>query len=79
MTRSVAIQHWMARLTHSKSPGGFRYPYNPKTYLIWMAGADERFGYWSWSQEHSGFVCDVRPEDTADGVGICDDLTNFGG
>jgi hypothetical protein len=78
MTREVALRHWMAKLAHSQDAEGFRYPYNPKTYVLWMAGADERFGYWYWSEEHSGFVCDVLPGNAADGVGICNDLVSWG-
>jgi len=71
-------RHWEIKLTKSKDASGHRYPYNEKSYVLWMAGADERFGYWVWSDEHSGYIADPGPEDNSDGfVGICDDLTNF--
>ena len=78
MVSDVARMHWEIRLTRSKDASGYRYPHNPKSYVIWMAGADERFGYWVWSDEHGGVICDPKPEDSSDGrVGVCDDLTNF--
>jgi len=70
--------HWQVRMTASKV-GATRYPYNPTTYTIWMAGADEQFGYWIWSDEYHGFIADENPEDPSDGVGVCDDLMNCGG
>jgi prepilin-type N-terminal cleavage/methylation domain-containing protein len=69
--------HWRKRLTVSRKDDTC-YPYNPTTYVIWMAGADEKFGYWYWSQEHSGFVVDHDPDSASDGVGICDDILNVG-
>lgn len=70
--------HWVKRLTASKVDATC-YPYNGKTYLIWMAGADARFGYWSWSEEVNGYVADPDPYGVADGnIGRCDDRTNFG-
>jgi len=78
MDGEAAPLHWMVRLTRSKDNYGYRYPHNPRSYLIWMAGADERFGYWLWSDKPRGFVADPDPENAADGrVGVCDDLTNF--
>jgi len=70
-------KHWAARLTKSRV-GDVRYPYNEKSYVLWLAGGDRRFGYWVWSDEHRGFVADTDPENAADGrVGQCDDVTNF--
>jgi len=75
-----ARRHFTVRLTRSRDGKGNRYPYNPTTYILWLAGADQRFGYWVWSDQHRGFVADTDPENTSDGrVGVCDDLLNCGG
>jgi len=78
MNSWVGKMHWSTRLTRSKDAAGYRYPYNPTSYLLWMAGADARFGYWVWSDQYHGFIVDPKPEDASDGrVGVCDDVTNF--
>jgi prepilin-type N-terminal cleavage/methylation domain-containing protein len=67
---STAIfQHWKKRITISKN-GMTCYPANPKTYIVWAAGGDERFGYWKWSEEHGGYICDPKVDDegTQDGI-----------
>jgi len=73
--------HWQCALTASKTETGrtaIRLPKNPKTYLIWMAGGDTKFGFWQWSDQHNGYIVDPDPEDPTDGVaGVCDDVTNF--
>ena len=77
---TVGRVHWAARLTRS-TVGDQRFPHNPKTYVLWMAGSDQQFGYWSWSDEHKGFVADEDPDDDGltDGcIGVCDDLLNCG-
>jgi len=75
-----ARKHFSVRLTQSKDSKGNRYPYNPRSYILWTAGADQRFGYWVWSDEHRGFIADEDPESSSDGrVGVCDDLLNCGG
>ena len=80
--RGAAQHHWERRLTRSTDSAGNHTPYNDKTYVLWLAGSDERFGYWSWSDEHGGFVADPDPEDggATDGIiGVCDDRLNTGG
>ena len=70
------FQHWLKRITISKV-GVTCYPANPKTYIVWAAGGDERFGYWKWSEEHGGYICDkvIDDEGTQDGIiGTCDDI-----
>jgi len=75
-----ARKHWTVRLTRSKDSQGNRYPHNPTSYILWLAGGDQRFGYWLWSDAHRGFIADTDPEDASDGrVGVCDDLLNCGG
>lgn len=81
MSRDVAVTHWEARLTRSKDAAGLRYPEEPKTYVIWMGGGDERFGYWVYSDQHGGYICDKFPDDqgVSDGViGDCDDILSSG-
>ena len=80
MKRDVAIMHWEERLTRSLV-NNVRFPENPKTFVVWAAGGDERFGYWAWSKEHSGYICDKYPNDQGknDGViGTCDDILSSG-
>jgi len=75
--KPYALMHWRVRLTQSKV-GDTRYPYNPTSYIIWMVGGDQRYGYWIWSDEYHGFIADQDPEDASDGrVGVCDDVTSF--
>jgi len=72
----AVFQHWLKRITISKV-GVTCYPANPKTYIVWAAGGDERFGYWKWSEEHGGYICDKVIDDggTQDGIiGTCDDI-----
>jgi len=47
-----------------------RIPYHADSYIIWSAGADEKFGYWYYSPEHQGLMRDLQ-------MGVCDDITNF--
>ena len=80
MNQAVAIMHWEERLTRSLV-NNIRFPENPKTFVVWAAGGDERFGYWAWSKEHSGYICDKYPDDQGknDGViGTCDDILSSG-
>ena len=72
--------HWLKRVTRSKV-NSTCYPENPKTFILWAAGGDERFGYWAWSDEHGGYVCDRYPDDqgNVDGViGTCNDILSSG-
>ena len=81
MSRATATLHWEVRLTRSKDAAGWRYAENSKSYVLWLAGGDERFGYWAWSDEHGGYICDIYPEDqgVSDGVlGTCDDILSSG-
>lgn len=73
------IKHYNKRMTASETAAGRLYPYNPKSYIIWMAGEHERFGYWSWSDENGGYVPDKVLDDNGatDGrIGFCKNLLN---
>jgi prepilin-type N-terminal cleavage/methylation domain-containing protein len=75
---TASYVHWMLGLTKSTDKAGNHYPYNDKSYVLWMAGADEKFGYWIWSEEHKGFIPDPDPTSEIDGVkGVCDDIRSY--
>lgn len=77
-TGPAARRHWTLRLTNTRDEEGTPFPCNPRAYLLWSAGEDGRFGYWSWSRTYGGYVADPDPSDPTDGVeGACDDVTNF--
>ena len=77
MNRDMAVKHWMPTLTMSMS-GRNRMPYNPTSFVLWMCGADKRFGYWMWDENYDGYVVDPGPENPNDGVyGRSDDITSF--
>ena len=74
-----AVKHWALKLRKGGADAAGRwYPHNSSSYLLWMAGGDQLFGYWEWSEEHDGYVVDQDPTDPNDGwQGTNDDITNF--
>ncbi len=74
-----AVKHWALKLRKGGADAaGHWYPHNSSSYLLWMAGGDQLFGYWEWSEEHDGYVVDQDPTDPNDGwQGTNDDITNF--
>jgi prepilin-type N-terminal cleavage/methylation domain-containing protein len=88
---SVAAQHWTKMLVKSKSKsyygtvrtkGGhdtwhYRY-YNAKSYILWSAGPDGKFGYWFWDTTMDGWNWEVGTGDFWPELVDTDDITNFG-
>ncbi|NIA21547.1 MAG: prepilin-type N-terminal cleavage/methylation domain-containing protein [Anaerolineaceae bacterium] len=65
----VYKDHFWKKLTVIEKDG-HQYPYNPKSYILWSSGADEKFGYWVYDDEELGLQFDLK-------TGTCDDITNF--
>ena len=66
---SVYKNHFWEKLTVIKK-NGRQYPHNPKSYILWSSGADERFGYWVYDDDELGLHFNLK-------TGSCDDITNF--
>jgi len=68
---TVAQSHWKQKLTMAIQ-GHVLVPYNPESFILWSAGADEKFGYWHYEEGTDGSGYHWNLEE-----GVCDDITNF--